>query len=289
MSVKNDVTVVTTNSGLTKLIVKNPVAEAEIYLHGGHLTHYKVQGEAPLIFDAKESSVTPPKSVHAGIPICWPWFGVHPTESTKPQHGFARDKVWSLKSTTTIDADKTVVTLTLSDDEETHALFPYAFELELPFTISRSLTISLQTTNRDKSPFVITQALHTYFAVNDVQNIKILGVENTRFVDYTDHKKEKSESQALQIDQEVNRVYIPTRSTCTIVDEEMKRKISIEKSGSDSTTIWNPWRGSGIHDLPEDKYKKFVCVETTNALEDQKELQPNECHTIEQKIFSEVL
>ncbi|MGB6019201.1 MAG: hypothetical protein WBF77_06355, partial [Sulfurimonadaceae bacterium] len=79
------------NNGLTKIIITNEHSDAEIYLHGGHLTHFQPKGEEALIFDAKASRVTPPKSVHAGIPICWPWFGLHPTDSTKPQHGFARD------------------------------------------------------------------------------------------------------------------------------------------------------------------------------------------------------
>lgn len=290
MSLTNDhVTKVITKSGLTKIIINNDVCEAEIYLHGGHLTHYRVHSEEALIFDAKSSQVTPPKSVHAGIPICWPWFGAHPTDSSKPQHGFARDKVWQLKSTKAVSATETEVILTLSDDKETHTLFPYAFKLELTFTIAKHLTISLKTINIDTKPFSVTQALHTYFLISDIQNIQILGIVNTPFIDYTDERKEKREKSPLTIDQEVNRVYVPTKATCTIIDGALKRKVVIEKSGSNSTTIWNPWRESDIHDLPEDKYRKFICVETTNALEDKRTLQPDESHTIEQKIFSEQL
>jgi len=287
--IQENVKIVTTKDGLTKLIIHNSVAEAEIYLHGGHLTHYRVHGEPALIFDAKESSITPPKSVHAGIPICWPWFGVHPTDSSKPQHGFARDKVWTLKSTQAATTDMTEVVLTLSDDKETQLLFPYAFALELTFSISKSLTISLKTVNIDIRPFTITQALHTYFAISNLENITIKDVEETSFIDYADEKKEKSETLPLTIDQEVNRVYIPTQAACNIIDNALNRKITIEKSGSNSTTIWNPGKESGIHDLPDDKYKKFVCIETTNALEDCRTLQPNESHTIKQKIVSETL
>ena len=128
-------------NGLTKIIVTNDIADAEIYLHGGHLTHFQPKGEAALIFDAEKSRVTPPKSVHAGIPICWPWFGVHPTDDTKPQHGFVRDKEWTLKSTKALETKETEVILTLKDDTHTHTLFPYSFELELTFTIGKTLTI----------------------------------------------------------------------------------------------------------------------------------------------------
>jgi len=274
----------TNNGNLTKIIITNELAEAEIYLHGGHLTHFQPKGEEALIFDAKESYVTPPKSVHAGIPICWPWFGPHPTDSTKPQHGFARDRVWSVKSTKVLDSKETEVVLTLKDDKETRTLFPFAFALELTFTIGKTLSIALKTTNRDENSFTITQALHTYFAISDIETISIAGVEETPFVDYTDNKKAKSEKTELEIHQEVNRVYVPTDASCTIIDKDLNRKIVIEKSGSDSTTIWNPWRESGIHDLPDEKYRKFVCIETTNALQDAVTLQANESHMIRQVI-----
>ncbi len=107
--------------------------------------------------------------------------------------------------------------------------------------------------------------------------------------DYTDDKKKKKEIESLQIRQEVNRVYVPTDTTCIIVDKDLNREIVIEKSGSNSTTIWNPWKESGIHDLPDEKYREFVCIETTNALQDAVTLEPNESHQIRQLISTESL
>ena len=285
--IPNTISFVKNGTGLDKIIITNALAEAEIYLHGAHLTHFQPKGQDALIFDGKKSYVTPPKSVHAGIPICWPWFGAHPTDSGKPQHGFARDRVWRLQGTKVLDTKETEVILTLQDDQETLALFPHAFELELTFTIGSILSIKLKTTNRDKNSFTITQALHTYFAINDIETISVTGVEKTPFIDYTDAKKEKREIDSLEIHQEVNRVYVPTDATCVIDDKALNRKIVIEKSGSNSTTIWNPWRESGIHDLTDEKYREFVCIETTNALQDAVTLKPNESHQIRQVISVE--
>ena len=117
-----------------------------------------------------------------------------------------------------------------------------------------------------------------------IETINITGVEKTPFIDYTDAKKEKSEVASLEIHQEVNRVYVSTDDTCVIDDKALNRKIVIEKSGSNSTTIWNPWKESGIHDLPDDKYREFVCIETTNALQDAVTLHPKESHQIKQII-----
>ncbi|MEE8588692.1 MAG: hypothetical protein V3S80_05030, partial [Sulfurimonadaceae bacterium] len=171
--IPNTLSFIKNDGDLTKIIITNSLAEAEIYLHGAHLTHFQPKGEEALIFNAKESYVIPPKSVHAGIPICWPWFGAHPTDSTKPQHGFARDKAWTLKSTTVLDSKETEVVLTLKDDTHSHTLFPYSFELELTFTIGKTLTIGLKTTNTDENSFTITQALHTYFAISDIETVEI--------------------------------------------------------------------------------------------------------------------
>ncbi len=272
--------------GLTKIIVNNEFAEAEIYLHGANLTHFKPKGKEDVIFNGRESRVTPPKSVHAGIPICWPWFGPHPTDNTKPQHGFARDMLWQVKSTKTL-YNGTEIILSLHDDESSFALWPYRFTLELTFTIGKNLTVALKTHNSGEKPFTITQALHSYFHVGTVEEVEIHGVEGIPFIDYTDSIKQKFEQSSLRIADEVNRVYIPTAATCTIDDPSLERKIIIQKEHSHSTTIWNPWKENGIHDLPGDAYKRFVCIETTNALEDAKTLDPGEICEIVQKIAVE--
>jgi len=289
MEINPVVKIETSNLGLRKIVISSELADAEIYLHGAHLTHFQPKGEDPLIFDATQSKVIPPHSVHAGIPVCWPWFGVHPDDSSKPQHGFARDKVWRLSSTKVTPDNSVELLLILEDDASTQLLFPYAFTLELTITIANTLTLSLKTINNDTQSFTITQALHTYFAISDIEEVEILGVEGCAFTDYTDAKKVKREAGTLQIHQEVNRVYTDTDASCSILDPGLHRKIIINKEGSRSTTIWNPWKESQIHDLPENKYRRFVCIETTNALEDARVLAPRESTILEQRIAVQAL
>ena len=271
-------------NGLKKIVIDNDCTEANIYLHGANLTHFQPKGEAPVIFNAKESQMSVTKTVHAGIPICWPWFGAHPTENNRPQHGFARDMLWQLKSAKRLDTGTTEVVLSLKENAQSLALWPYSFELELTFTIGKTLSVALKTTNTSAMPFAFTQALHTYFAVGDVAKVEVCGLEETPFVDYADAKKEKFETESLHIDRMINRVYLPTETACTLSDPLLERTIVVEKAGSRSTTVWNPWTENGIHDLPGDAYKKFLCVETTNALQDARTLQPGQSHLIVQNI-----
>lgn len=273
-----------TENGLIKIVINNEHADAEIYLYGANLTHYQPKGEAPVIYNGKETIFSASKTVHAGIPVCWPWFGPHPTESAKPQHGFARDMCWKLKSAKMLKTDETEVILSLKENAQTLELWPYAFELELTFTVGSSLNVALKTTNTSAMPFTLTQALHSYFFIGDIASVTAGGVEGTSFVDYTDGRREKIEADPLQIDRMVNRVYVPTKAVCTLSDPLLKRNIIIEKKGSESTTIWNPWQKSGIHDLPGDAYRKFLCIETTNALSDARTLQSGESCMITQKV-----
>ena len=186
-----------------------------------------------------------------------------------------------------LETNETEVMLTLKESAQTLELWPYAFELELTFTVGKSLHVSLKTTNSASKPFTFTQALHSYFFIGDIQSVQAEGVEGTPFIDYTDAKKEKVETAPLRINRTLNRVYIPTQATCRIIDPQLKRTIVIAKEGSSSTTIWNPWQESGIHDLPGDAYRQFLCIETTNALSDARTLQPGESCRIVQKISLE--
>lgn len=270
--------------GLTKTIITNEHAEAEIYLYGGNLTHFQPKGEMAVIFEGKKSEMHPDKTLHAGIPICWPWFGPHPTDSSKPQHGFARNRLWEVREVEQLPSGETLVVLGLSEDEGTMKLFTHPFDLELTFTIGKQIRVDLKTYNSGTLPISFTQALHSYFFVSDIDNVTINGVEKTPFIDLTDESREKRENAPLRIDRIINRVYEPTDKRCDIIDKGINRKVAVDKEGSNSTTIWNPGPNNGLHDLPGDLYRKFVCVETTNARRDIITLEPGASHHIVQDI-----
>ncbi len=273
----------------SKIVIQNDFADAEIYLLGGHLTHFQPKGEEKVIYDGKKSYILPPKSAHFGIPICWPWFGPHPTDKTKGQHGFARNNLWDITETAILEGGQTSVTLRLQENKETLKQYPHTFNLELTFTIGKTLQMALKTTNTSNKPMPITQALHSYFYVDRLQEIRIHGLEGRTFIDQLDKYIHKKESDALQFTKSLDRIYIPTSDTCEIIDTNLNRKICIEKKYSNSTVVWNPWENNTLHDVKGDQYSKFVCIETANAMEDIVTLLPEESYTIEQNISLESL
>ena len=272
-----------------KIVIQNDFADAEIYLLGGHLTHFQPKEEEKVIYDGKESYIVPPKSAHFGIPICWPWFGPHPTDKTKGQHGFARNSLWDITETEILEGGQTSVTLRLQENKETLKQYPHSFKLELTFTIGKTLQVELKTTNTSNATMPITQALHSYFYVDSLQDICIHGLEGRTFIDQLDNDIYKEEPDTLLFAQSLDRIYIPTSDTCEIIDTKLKRKIRIEKEHSNSTVIWNPWENNTLHDIKEGQYSKFVCIETANVKEDIVTLNRGESYTLVQKISLESL
>lgn len=271
----------------SKIIINNIFAQAEIYLKGAHLSHFQPHNQEKVIFDGKESYFLPHKNAHFGIPICWPWFGPHPTDKHKPQHGFARNMLWKVKETSTLPQGETKVVLFLKEDENTLALFPHNFTLEVTYIIGKQLHTEITTHNTSRDPMTITQALHNYLYVSDITQTHINGLEKTTYIDQLDNNKTKQQQTKLDFNKTIDRIYILHSTNCIICDPLLNRNIVLKKKQSNSTTIWNPWEKSEIHDLPHEQYKHFICVETCNTKEDKKTIQPNEYFSLKQIISIE--
>jgi glucose-6-phosphate 1-epimerase len=138
----------------------------------------------------------------------------------------------------------------------------------------------MKTTNLDSKEFMITQALHTYFSVSNIQNIKIKGLENKFYFDTLLDDKHK-ESKSIEINAEIDRVYIDTEDEVYLVDGS--RTIKLQTVGSASTIVWNPWieKCSKMSYMSKNAYKEFVCIESANAFDDFVMIKSKKSHTLE--------
>src|SRR5258708_6795059 len=84
--------------GLRRLVICTAQADAEIYLHGAHVTHFQPRGQKPMLFMSGKSLFERGKPIRGGVPICFPWFGARQDGQTGPAHGFARLMEWELVS-----------------------------------------------------------------------------------------------------------------------------------------------------------------------------------------------
>ncbi|MBQ7652417.1 MAG: hypothetical protein IJS15_15775, partial [Victivallales bacterium] len=61
-------------------------------------------------------------------------------------------------------------------------------------------------------------------------------------------------------------------------DASFGRTITVDKRGSNSSVVWNPWiaKSQRMADFPNDGYKTMLCVETAHANEDARTVSPGE-------------
>ena len=269
------------DNGFEYIEVKNKISSAKISLQGAHLFSFKID-ENELLWVSEASNFKYKESIRGGIPICWPSFGMSKTNPNLPQHGFARTSMWEL--TDSEDKDEvTTLNFKLKQTNKNLKLFNYKFELTYTIIISKDLTLQLNTKNNDNKAFKITQALHTYFDISNILDIKISGLDKKPYLDALD-KKQKIQIDDLLIDKEVDRVFQEINNTITLHDKT--KTIDINNQGSSSLVVWNPWyeKCSKMSAMNNDSFKTMVCIESANAFEDEVEIQANKSHTLEAKI-----
>jgi glucose-6-phosphate 1-epimerase len=253
--------------GLPRVNIKAPLAEAQIYLHGAHVTHFQARGQKPLLFLSSKSHFEANKPIRGGVPICFPWFGPRSGDSTAPIHGFARLLSWELAETKQLPDGSVNVALELRSSDATKATWPFDFVARYQVNAGKALELTLRVTNESKQPFTFEEALHTYLAVSDVRKISVDGLTNTRYIDKVDGAEQKTQTGAITIEGETDRVYLDTTGTTTVADPTWSRQIHIKKSGSNATVVWNPWiaKAKAMADFGDDEWPRMLCVETANA------------------------
>ncbi len=264
--------------GLTVMDIRTPAAEARIFLHGAQLTHWQPVSEKPVIFTSAESFYQEGKAIRGGVPVCFPWFG--PYEG-QPAHGFVRNKTWAVESVVQEGSDAVRATFITTSDESTRARWPHDFEARLSYTIGAKLTMEFAVKNTGTAPFTYSEALHTYFVVGDARQAFVTGLEGAEYRDFPDRTKIARQVGTVYFAGEVDRVYVNTPATCLLVDPVMERRIVVDKSGSNSTTVWNPWvtKSAALPDFGDDEWQRMVCIETVNAFENSVTLPAGTAHS----------
>jgi D-hexose-6-phosphate mutarotase len=289
LQIPGQVEIVTGQGGLPLVKIKTPWSSAEIYLNGAHVAHFQKDGEPPLIFMSAKSYFAPDKAIRGGVPICFPWFGNRDDDSS---HGFARFTEWQLVKTATTDTG--AVTLQFSLPEIAGRPDWKSLRTDFFVTVAATLTMELVTTNDScGETLTIENCLHTYFLVGDIGAISLNGLENIPFDDFAfgaNGARRSASDSALRITQETNRVYPNHSNTVTIRDEKSKRVISVEKSNSQSTVVWNPWT---TQKLPDDfdpaEHAQMVCVESGNVKQNRLILEPGQTTALKAVLSSEAL
>jgi glucose-6-phosphate 1-epimerase len=269
--------------GLRRVAINTPLAQAEIYLHGAHVTRFQPHGQKPMLFMSGKSWFEPGKPIRGGVPICFPWFGPRQDGRQGPAHGFARLVEWELTGAETASDGAVEIGFRFVSNAATREHWDGDFEMNYRVRVGAALGLELLVRNTSSQPIRIEEALHTYLAVSDVRQVSIEGLAGTTYSDRVGTPHTATEGTApIRITAETDRVYMDTRSTCVVHDPGWLRRLVVEKTGSETSVVWNPWiaKAKAMPDFGDDEWPAMLCIETCNVRGHAVAIAPGQSHAM---------
>ena len=258
--------------------IEHPTCVARVALHGAHLMSWRPVYEDEVLYLSPDAVFKEGKAIRGGLPICWPWFNAHPTNPEMPSHGIARTRFWNFVSASE-NHEGVVLNFDMID-----GIWSAAVTLKL----GESLEVILETRNPNEIPIVVSGALHAYFAVSDIEQVHIVNLEGADYLDTVGEPTQRVQKGALTFKGEVDSIYDSSNSVL-LVDDLSGRTLLIEKTGSPSTVIWNPWvdKSASLSDLPSHDYQKFCCIEAAIANDKAVIVMPGSSYVLSTRISVE--
>jgi len=252
--------------GLVRGVVSTLACTAEFYLHGAQVTRWRPAGDEDVLWLSPTAVYEDGRAIRGGIPICFPWFGAHPSDAGAPSHGLARTREWALVASER-RGDTIEVQLEASIDH-------WACRLTAAF--GHDLSVTLDVRNQSATAASFEAALHTYLAVHDVEAVTVEGLEHLPFIDQTSGGIEGSaEGGPITFRREVDRIYLGGDGRPVTV-RDARGTVTVVGEGSRSTVVWNPGveRARALSDLGDVEWRHLACIETANVRSDAVILAP---------------
>jgi glucose-6-phosphate 1-epimerase len=276
MELSASVSILRTDSGLEYINVDGPKCSGKVFLQGAQLTEFTPKGKGSLIWVSEEEDYQEGKAIRGGIPICWPWFGVHENPEW-PIHGVARKLLWRAEEVIEKE-DYICVKLSLPMRSVDDIYWPHHSKLEVEFRFAEELQVRLTNTNLGTQAFSLTQALHTYFPTSAIEHTTVDGLQGAQFIEFGEGPFEQHD--VVSFNRETDMVYTQAKATQTINTPE--GIIEVSRENSSSCILWNPWieKAKRLSNFGEDEYHTMLCLEAANVMDDKVTVEPGQSHTL---------
>ncbi|MEO7920324.1 MAG: galactose mutarotase, partial [Thermoanaerobaculia bacterium] len=225
---------------------------------GAIVTRFFTSGRHVLSLD-ESTLLDPTKNVRGGIPILFPApgkleegrFVFEGAAFEMKQHGFARDRAWSVVAHT---GDH--VTLGLDSTADTRVQFPFDFALTFTFTLEGgALRILQRFENRSAAAMPLHAGFHPYFLVPDAEKARTtIATRATKAFDNVTKRDIPFDGFDLTLPEVDLHLADHGGSTCVLTRPDGKGSVTIEASSE--FTHWVVWTVAG---------KDYVCVEPWTA------------------------
>jgi len=259
--------------GLAVLRLDTPVCTAHIALQGAHLLSFCAKDGSPLLWLSPNCEFTPGIALRGGIPVCLPWFGPHPTDATRPKHGFARNRDWQLIDAHIL-ADKSAQ-LSFRFISKADALFEFNFTAELVMTLGTTIKLAISVINDDNQPFDCSWVLHTYYPVSVLNDVRVQGLAGRTYLDNLEKHAAKQQHGDVSFSGEVDRVFPDIQNSLQITGSPT---IKMTHNNCPSVVVWNPGAANAakIADIGAGNEQNYICVERGAVLDEKWTLAPGE-------------
>ncbi|CAM9113343.1 unnamed protein product, partial [Pylaiella littoralis] len=208
------------------------------------------------LFVRPDAKMDGSKPISGGLPHCFPQFG--PGEIQ--QHGFGRNLEWEVVGSTDDS-----VSLKLSDNEETMAMWPHPFECMYKITLDGStLETELAVTNTGPEAFDFQAALHSYFRCSDINKVTISS-HQLDGASYLNKMKDPPATETfsgskMTISEATDQVFKGVSGDISIDDAGNGKILVVSNTeGWTDTVVWNPYGDEGMG------ADNFLCVESAKV------------------------
>ncbi|MDX1680946.1 MAG: D-hexose-6-phosphate mutarotase [Akkermansiaceae bacterium] len=258
--------------------IEHPTCSGKVALHGAQVMSWKPVDEEEVLYLSPKAVFREGKAIRGGIPVCWPWFSEHPSDETVPSHGIARTRFWDFVEAA--ENDQGVVLK--------FAMREGIWSAEIIIKMGEDLEVMLKTINTNEIPILISGALHSYFAVSDIEQVRVVKLEGVECTDLVGTPTKRKQDTPVEFKREVDAIY-ESSDPVLLVDDLSGRTLLIEKTGSPSTVLWNPWaeKAKALEDLPDDGYRDFCCVEAAIANDRAEIVMPGQMQVLSTRIVVE--
>lgn len=204
------------------IVLTNSFGRVEVDLHGARVRSYVPSGGREVFHPVVEPDETGWSA--GGIPVCWPWF-FDRGPAGAGLHGTARS------------SDFRVVRK--SRDSAELELAEGALRLRMRFELGRRLSVSMATENAGAATAYVTEGLHAYFALSDVERAALEGLDGVRCT-----TKRGGEPKVCVAGPRVplsgaNDIFDVKSGVFAIDDPAGGRRLLLEISGMGELTAWN--------------------------------------------------
>jgi glucose-6-phosphate 1-epimerase len=279
------------SGGQTRVDMRYEGQRASLYLQGAHVTSYQANGEE-VLWNSRNAQYLPGKAIRGGIPLCWPWFGAHPADTSLPQHGFARNSDFAVVAVES-DAEGTRLQLRLAPIQQYDQWCDDqggVVELLVNVRLSNTLYVQVTSVNHTDREVAVGAALHTYYRVADVTRLSVPALTGLTFKDKLDDYALQCQTLPLgaehEVEQGIDRVYLSPPASMVLLDPVQNHTIALRAWGHKDMVVWNPgpMTAAAMSDFDDQGYRNMLCIEPALALDNTVLLAAGESHHLGQEI-----